>query len=234
MAGGFFPTTHHSALLGAVSADDELRRRSWERIARAYQRPIYKHLRTKWRLDPDAATDTTQAFFEACLEGAVVERYDRERARFRTYLRLRIDRFVQDERRARMAERRGGKLGALSLDGIEDELALADPSADPEAAFEREWTRSVLSIAFEALRAHANEKNKQEHFRAFERFHVAQDAPNQGDVARELGTDVVTLTHRLAYARRHYRRLVLETLRELTASDEEYRDEAKAVLGVEL
>ena len=43
-------------------------------------------------------------------------------------------------------------------------------------------------------------------------------------------TDV---TNRLAFARRSYRRLVLDLLRELTANDEEFRAEAKAVLGIE-
>jgi len=44
----------------------------------------------------------------------------------------------------------------------------------------------------------------------------------------------VILTHRLAYARRHFRRLALELLRDVTATDEEYRLEARALLGVEL
>ena len=47
MAGGRgpFPSTQNSALLGALSEDEALRRRSWERLARAYHRPIYKHVR---------------------------------------------------------------------------------------------------------------------------------------------------------------------------------------------
>ena len=233
---GLFPSTRHSALLGALSDDGEVRRRSWDRLARAYHRAIYKHLRMKWAMGPDDAADATQAFFARCLEGAVLERYERERARFRTYLRLRLDRFVQDERRAQKAEQRGGKIQtiALDLDVVERELANERSDGDPEAAFDREWMRSVLSIALDALRAHGEDKDKREHVRAFERFHVSADEPGYEDVANELRIDVVTLTHRLAYARRHYRRLVLETLRELTASDEEYRDEAKTVLGVEL
>jgi RNA polymerase sigma factor (sigma-70 family) len=231
---GFFPSTRQSALLGALSEDGELRRRSWERLGRAYERAIYKHLRAHWRLSPEDAADATQAFFELCLEGAVLERYDRERARFRTYLRLRLDRFVQDERRARMAQRRGGHTRTMDLEAIERELSAQAVESDPEAAFDREWTRTVLALALDGLRELTREKHKEEHFRAFERFHVSIDEPAYADVAKELGIDEVTLTHRLAYARRHYRRLVLETLRELTASDDEYREEAKVVLGVDV
>jgi hypothetical protein len=42
-------------------------------------------------------------------------------------------------------------------------------------------------------------------------------------------TDV---TNYLAFARREFRRCVLDQLREMTASDEEFRREAQALLGV--
>jgi hypothetical protein len=44
---------------------------------------------------------------------------------------------------------------------------------------------------------------------------------------------VTTVTNRLAAVRRDLRRTVLEQLRELTASEEEFRAEAERVLGVE-
>ncbi len=40
------------------------------------------------------------------------------------------------------------------------------------------------------------------------------------------------MTNYLAFARREIRRLVLEKLREITATEEEFRAEAAAVLGV--
>jgi hypothetical protein len=44
---------------------------------------------------------------------------------------------------------------------------------------------------------------------------------------------VSQVTNHLHWARRELRREVLETLRETTASEEEYRAEARALLGVE-
>jgi hypothetical protein len=70
----------------------------------------------------------------------------------------------------------------------------------------------------------------------FERFHLdeAREAPSYEEVAAELGLALVTVQNRLAYARRHFRRLVLEILREITANEEEFRFEARSVLGVDL
>jgi hypothetical protein len=45
---------------------------------------------------------------------------------------------------------------------------------------------------------------------------------------------VTTVTNHLALARRELRRIVLDTLRELTASDAEFRREARQLLGLDL
>lgn len=41
------------------------------------------------------------------------------------------------------------------------------------------------------------------------------------------------VTNYLAWTRREFRRLVLEALREITATEEEWRSEARAVLGID-
>jgi hypothetical protein len=104
---------------------------------------------------------------------------------------------------------------------------------DPEALFEAESARQLLSLALDALREHCERTGKTEHLAIFERCSFDADLAHEA-LASELGVTLVTLTHRLAYARRHFRRLALELLRDLTATDEEYRAEARALLGVEL
>lgn len=116
---------------------------------------------------------------------------------------------------------------------VEAQLALADPSTDPDVLFERAWTASVLSLAMASLRTFCADKGKALHAEAFARYHLTDDVTYEA-LAAELQLDVVTLTHRIAYARRHYRRLVLDTLRELTRTEDELREEAQRVLGVTL
>ena len=51
-------------------------------------------------------------------------------------------------------------------------------------------------------------------------------------LAEELGVTVTDVTNYLSSARREFRRTVLEKLRDITASEEEYKAEARAILGV--
>ena len=54
------------------------------------------------------------------------------------------------------------------------------------------------------------------------------------EVARRFAIKTTDATNYLAFARREFRRIVLEELRAMTASDEEFRREARTLLGVRL
>jgi hypothetical protein len=128
---------------------------------------------------------------------------------------------------------------ALSLDfeTAEGELRarpLPGP-LDPEALFEREWVRSLFGLAVERLRAESTERGKEVQFALFERYDLegsdAPERPSYKDLATEFGLTEVQVTNRLAAARREFRRIVLDALRELCGSEAEFRAEAQALLG---
>jgi ABC-type transporter Mla subunit MlaD len=71
-------------------------------------------------------------------------------------------------------------------------------------------------------------------FEVFRRYDLAESAetrPTYADVGRALGLTATTVTNHLAAARRQFRRFVLDRLRDLTTTDEEYETEAKRLLG---
>jgi RNA polymerase sigma factor (sigma-70 family) len=224
-----FPTTQRSAVLGLASGDPELRRTSWDRIARAYVEPVRGYVRLRWRLDAERTDDLVQALFARFLERDTLRTYDPSKARFRTFLRVCVDRHVIDALRAQKTQARAS--GEVDPDAV-----LIEGEPDAEALFDAQWTRHVSQLALDALRAFCAEHDKTEHLRVFERFHLHpdDDAPSYDAAGEELGMTAITVQNRLAYARRHFRRLVLEVLREATANEEEFRSEARTILGVDV
>ena len=55
--------------------------------------------------------------------------------------------------------------------------------------------------------------------------------PTYAELARRLGLSPTDVTNELAAARREFRRLVLEALREQCATDEEFEAESRALTG---
>ena len=231
-----FPATRRSVLLAARDADPQVRRQALDTLIGSYWKPVYKYLRVQHRSEGDEAQDLTQSYFALALERGTFDRYDPVKARFRTFLRLCLDGFVANERKAALRQKRGGGLATLSLDfeGAEAELARS-PSSDltPEEYFHREWVRSLFARAVERLRTDCEDRSIR--FLLFERYDLEEpgDRPTYARLAEELGTTAIQVTNDLAAARREFRRLVLEELRAMTGSDAEFRAEARDILGVD-
>ena len=236
-----FPATRLSVVERTRSGDAETRRVALAAIIEAYWKPSYKYMRLKWSLDPAAAADLTQEFFTSTLEKEVIERYDPARARFRTYLRLCLDGFAANARKAEGRLKRGGGVTVVPLDfeTAEGEIRSHEPAvdADVDELFHREWVRALLERSVGDLERHAAAAGRPVMFEVFARYDLLEDTdtrPTYTEIARALNLTPATVTNHLAAMRREFRKILLERLRELTSSDEEWESEAARLFGAPL
>jgi RNA polymerase sigma factor (sigma-70 family) len=237
LQGENFPLTRHSVLLAAQSDDAATRSRAIEAIATAYWRPVYKYVRMKWNIPADDAADFTQEFFIRLLEKEFLDSYDSRKGRLRTFLRTCADRLFMNQLRDSQRLKRGAGALHLALDfeQAELELATAANSESPEESFDKEWVRSLFALGLERLKAGCESSGKMTHYALFERYDLDDSGPrpSYAQLAAEFGLSTTDVTNYLAFARREFRRCVLDQLREMTANDEEFRREAQALLGVD-
>ena len=234
-----FPATHLSVLERVRSEDAEVRRAAFGDLAGGYWKPGYHYLRLHWRLTPEAAEDAVQAFFATAFEKEYLERYDASKSRFRTFLRVCLDRFVQNMRKAEVAEKRGGRATVLSIDfpGAEremDAMAAADLK-DLDRFFHDETVRFLFARTVQSLRRAYDAEGRSIVFRVFERHDLKPSAETSyASLAKELGLTVAQVTNHLHTARRRFRELSLANLRAISATDEEYRREARELFGLDV
>ena len=232
--------TRPSAVADLISGDPERRERSLAVVVRAYWKPVYKYIRARWGKTNEDAKDLTQEFFARVMEKGFLDSYDPAKSRLRTFLRTCVDGFVANQDKAARRIKRGGDAVLMSLDfqTAEGELARSEPPAPGtmEEFFEKEWIRNLFSLAVERLRGECEARGKAIHFRLFELYDLEGERESRltyEHLAREFGLAVTDITNHLAFARREFRRIALETLREMTANEEEFRREARALLGVD-
>jgi RNA polymerase sigma factor (sigma-70 family) len=229
-----FPSTRRSAVIATRSADAGERKRGFEALVEAYWKPVYKFVRLKWDYSADDAADVTQGFFARAIEKDFFRGYDAAKGSFRTFLRTCLEGFVANERKSLSRLKRGGDMLTLSLDfaSVEGELFEHPPApgASPEELFQREWVRSLFALALEDLRTACEADGKQVQFRMFERYDLDAGTSYQ-ELAQEFGLPVTTVTNYLAWARREFRKLLLARLLRITGGDQEYRADAKVLLG---
>jgi RNA polymerase sigma factor (sigma-70 family) len=210
--------------------------RACERLVALYWKPLYKYVRIKWNRSSEDAKDLIQGFFTIALERETLVSFDPARASLRTFLRLLVDRYASNQLKAAGRIKRGGGAVALDFEAAERELArAASSSPDPEELLRREWVRTLFGECVGRLREELHDAGRGLQFRVFEAMDLedGDSRPSYRELAAKLGVSETKITNDLASARRRFRVIVLETLRGVTASDEEFRAEARAVLGVD-
>jgi hypothetical protein len=129
----------------------------------------------------------------------------------------------------------------VPLDAAELERDIAarapGPLPDDDELFRREVARALFAFAVESLRAECEFAGKTVQWKLFLAYDIEgpdQDPrPTYAALAAEHDVPVTQVTNYLAALRRRFRALVLDRLRELSASDAEFRAEARDVLGVD-
>ena len=237
-----FPPTSHSAIIAARSEDHEIRQRGFDTILKNYWKPVYKYIRVKWHSTNEDAKDLTQGFFVDAFEKNHFASYDARKASFQTFLRTCLDGFIANQRKSESRLKRGGKLNHVSLDFVsaEEEISLQSSAEalSAEDFFYQEWVRNLFSSSVDTLRKRLESSGRAMNFQLFEKYDLADaeagTKPSYASLAYDFAVDTNTVNNRLSAARREFRNVVLETLREITATDEEFRNEARALLGIEL
>jgi DNA-directed RNA polymerase specialized sigma24 family protein len=230
-----FPETRESLVSVLASGEPGDRARAFDVVVRAYRAPVIALVRRRWGLEEADAEDAVHDFFARALEKEWLARYDASKGKFRTFLRSCVYAFVAGEHRAGRRLKRGG--GA-----VHEPLDAASASVDGERAMdellEREWRRSVLGMAVEALRDECTAVGREATFAVFQRYDLegadGGERPTYARLAAELSLPVTQVTNYLAWARRRFRAHVLGTLRALAGNEDEYRDDVRAMLGADV
>jgi RNA polymerase sigma factor (sigma-70 family) len=240
-AGDRFPPTRWSEVDAARSADPTEQARALDSLFAAYWKPIYKYIRLHWNRPAEDAQDLTQGFFAELLERELLAKYDPAKSRLRTYLRLCADSFIMNEQKAATRQKRGGDAPHLALDfqAAEGELhgltidAASIPSPESlEEFFEKEWIRSLFALAVEDLSKLCEQRKREHVFRMFDEYELSGDPEiSYEKLSQRHAIPTTDVTNALAWARREFRRIALDRLREICGSEEEFRREAYAIFG---
>ena len=236
-----FPVTNQSAIAAARSEDQVVRQHAFYTILNSYWKPAYKYIRLKWHANNEDAKDLTQGFFADAFEKNHFAHYNARKASFQTFLRTCLDGFVANERKAGKRLKRGGDVNHFQFDFLsaEDEIAMQAMQANDlnaEDYFHREWVRWMFTMAVDTLRQRYEASGRQVHFQLFEAYDLNDDdtSVSYASLAETFALEPATVNNYLAATRRDFRRIVLDKLREITATDEEFRTEARSLLGVDV
>ena len=218
-SGGRFPSTHVSLIEAAASGLSES---AMDQVIALYWKPVYRFIRIKFQKSNEDAKDLTQGFFVSALQRDFFPRFDPDKASFRTYLRMAVERYAANQYAAENRQKRGGD---VEFEPVKDQ-EIATYSLEVE--FDREWRRQLFSLALDDLREHCRENGKQVQFRVFEDYDLAdRDQLSYADLAVKYGIPETAVTNYLAWTRRTLRAIIVDRLRGTTSGAKELHEEIR-------
>jgi RNA polymerase sigma factor (sigma-70 family) len=235
-----FPSTSWNLIRGAGKAHRE----HLERLIYLYWKPAYLYLRACGRKSVEDAKDLTQDFFARLLERKDWERLSPERGSFRGFLKRALKNFMIDAARREQARRPSGGLFLFRFEEVRD----AHPVVDPENAFDHEWIQNVLGQSIRDLEKRLKAEGSANLFDVFRLYCLPEDGSGDSsgtskfilggtaagktyaEVAAKLGLRESDVRKRLARCRALLRDIVLDRIRDYSASEDEAMTEFEKIV----
>ena len=230
-----FATTHWSIVLAGTKANQPGFKQALSALVLCYRPAIVAFVRAYYRCDEPEAEDITQTFLTRWAENGMPG-VSPDGGRFRSYLRGALRHFIQNWRRARHAQRRGGDRTITSVDAGDATMEVEDTGiTTPDEAFDNAYRCELFSAALAAMSAEYQAEGRLHYMEAFQRRYVfmAQEdqPPTYRELADTLGVTVSDVTNWLAHARRRLRDRVTQLVRQSVAEEASFREEMDALCG---
>jgi len=231
---GRFALTRWSVVLAAGRSESTHARDALEQLCRAYWQPIYAFVRREGH-SPADAQDLTQEFFARLLEKHYLQSADRSKGRFRSFLLASLKHFLANEWDKATAQKRGGKLAPLSIDGASAEIAYAVEPVEhltPDKIFERRWALTLLKEVLAQLRNEYQREHKTELFDQLKSTLTGERrALGYAEIAARLRTSEGAVKVAVYRLRRRYRELLQAEIAQTVASPAEIEEEIRALFA---
>jgi RNA polymerase sigma factor (sigma-70 family) len=230
-----FPTTRWSRVCHASDSKHPHAQAALSELLELYQYPIYAFLRRESGLNHPDAEDLTQSFFVEVLENHTLQKADRAKGRFRTFVIGCVKRLVADDYRRRARQKRGGTKTHIQFDALSAEERYGRESVDdlsPEQLFERKLALEVFGGAMKELELETGEDGKAEVFKALrDRITDPDDRTNEKyrEISARLNINVATLKSHTHRFRRRLMELLHERVDHIVASQDEVKEEMLAL-----
>jgi len=207
-AGRQFPTTEWTRML-----DHPQREVILAELCRAYWKPVYCYLRSMG-FSNEQAKDLTQGFFtEKILGKEFVQKADRTKGRFRSFL-------LRSVRNYAISVQRTGK----PQESLDDNQSVHPAPTDPETEFNRAWADKVLHEVLDELERECRQRNKTTHWRVFHDWLLEPEIGGRKRTMRDLCAeyglaDASTAYHMIENMKRRFRSLLYGHLVPLAGPD---------------
>ena len=204
-----------------------------EQLCKSYWPPIYAHLRRKG-LDVHQAQDLTQEFFMRLLAARSFADVSPAKGRFRSFLLAALKHFLLNEWKKDNAQKRGGGKTLIHFDSLDAATRdSCEPRAteDPEQAYERRWSLTLLARVSGQLKKEYAAVNQLERHEALKSYLLdAEESANYASTAAQLGISEAATKSAIYKIRQRFGQLLRAEISRTVTTEDEVEDELRHLI----
>jgi len=195
-------------------------------LYKKYWKPLYHYLRCK-RFSNDKAKDLVQGFFtEQVLGRQFIQKADKTRGKFRTFLLSAIANYAIDVQRQEKPSQE-----------LDEDTPEPAGTSDPESKFNRAWADELLQEVLEELQTECNKHEKQVHWNVFRAWLLEPNLDNgkirMDEICAEYGIASRDKAYNMiANIKGRFRAILRRRLRPLVESDAEIDIEIREFINI--
>ena len=235
--GQAFLTTHWSIIANVGTIDDDKNQALIGLLVSKYWKPVYCYLRRKGH-DNEQAKDLTQGFFhEVVLGRSLIQKADRSKGRFRSFLLIALNRYLITAKTGHAAQKRIPKSKLVPLDLTDlPELRQASSELTPEDSFNYAWISSLLEQVLHEVEAKCHEDGKTVHWHIFhdrilEPIMDMTEPPSMKEICRKYAIESETkASNMMVTVKRRFQTALRNHLRSLVVSEEQVDEELVEIM----
>lgn len=200
-------------------------------LIKEYWKPVYCYLIRKG-YDNELAKDLTQDFFHEIVLGKhLIQRADKAKGRFRTFLLTALRNFAIDRNRVEHHPR------LVSLEDFDE--ALPSQEMKPDEAFSHAWISLLLDRVIAEVERGCSQDGQEIHWNLFygrvlKPIIDGTEPPSLPKLCRQLGIEnrKNKASNMIVTVKRRFQRVLEECLRQLVESDSDIEDELNGLLRI--
>jgi RNA polymerase sigma-70 factor (ECF subfamily) len=200
-----------------------------------YWPPLYAYARRDG-LSPHDAQDAIQDFVYQLIRRNDLATVSPDKGRFRAFLLVALKNFLVSRMRKEQTLKRGANAQRIYLDSLEmesfDPFELSD-QLSPDKAFDRQWAKTIMSLALERLRGEHKSPQQARLFAALQPM-LADGGrlEKESELASQLGVSPTALASAALRLRRRYRALIEDEVRRTLNRPADLEAELRALRDV--
>jgi RNA polymerase sigma-70 factor (ECF subfamily) len=233
---GAFLTTHWS-LIEDVKAASDKNGALIGLLLNTYWKPVYCYLRYKG-YNNEQAKDLTQDFFhEVILNRHLVDRADKDKGRFRSFLLYALNQYLINQERDQRAQKRipREKLASIDITELPD-LPESFAQATAEDSYHYAWLSALLERVTAEVRKACREQEMETHWALFNERILqpilgSNDPISLTQLCKNYGIeDTKKASNMIVTVKRRFRSVLMELIRNTVVSEEQAHEELQYLL----